>query len=307
MHELPRRGAAPRHGRARARSCSRILKRESWQIISNPRQPQFNDEGAVPVGVPGVIVLLPLPDLQLELSLYEGHATTKRPELADPKVSRPYVSASLNRSRILAFVSVSFCLRLVRESLTTSVRPNVLINVTSMKTVRAESPKHQYEVHPTRPRRTWWKKPSLSGWGFCWLSRETHNRCRLCVCVCVCVCVRVCVCVWVCNISYIYIRHYTYDFVQTCIYMRLDTEIYIHIHTTWYLCLIFLDTHGETVTVVCLLQELMWTHSWVSGRSHTQTWCWGRVCRRTTFCHRTTDFSHYTLHPDIFFPTRFVF
>ncbi len=61
-----------------------LLKRESWHIINNPIQPQFNDEGAVPVGVPGALVLLPLalPVLQLELSLYTGHATSKRPEFA---------------------------------------------------------------------------------------------------------------------------------------------------------------------------------------------------------------------------------
>jgi hypothetical protein len=60
-------------------------------------QPQFNDEGTVPVGVPGALVLLPLalPVLQLELSLYSGHATRKRPELADPEVSRPHVSLLL--------------------------------------------------------------------------------------------------------------------------------------------------------------------------------------------------------------------
>ncbi len=35
-------------------------------------QPQFNDEGAVPMGVPGALVLLPLAlaALQVELSLY---------------------------------------------------------------------------------------------------------------------------------------------------------------------------------------------------------------------------------------------
>jgi hypothetical protein len=56
-------------------------------------QPQFNDEGAVPVGVPSALVLLPLalPVLQLELSFYAGHATRKRPEFADPKVSRLHV------------------------------------------------------------------------------------------------------------------------------------------------------------------------------------------------------------------------
>ncbi len=60
-------------------------------------QPQFNDEGAVPVGVPGALVLLPLalPALQLEFLLYTGHATRKRPDLADPKVSRPHVSLLL--------------------------------------------------------------------------------------------------------------------------------------------------------------------------------------------------------------------
>ena len=60
-------------------------------------QPQFNDEGAVPVGVPGALVLLPLalPVLQLEIFLYAGHATRKRPELADPKVSRPHVNLLL--------------------------------------------------------------------------------------------------------------------------------------------------------------------------------------------------------------------
>ena len=54
-------------------------------------QPQFNDEVAVPVGVPGALVVLPLalPALQLELSLYAGHATRNRPELADPKVREP--------------------------------------------------------------------------------------------------------------------------------------------------------------------------------------------------------------------------
>jgi hypothetical protein len=53
-------------------------------------QPQFNDEGAVPVGVPGALVLLPLalPVLQLELSLYTVDATWNRPKFADPEVSR---------------------------------------------------------------------------------------------------------------------------------------------------------------------------------------------------------------------------
>ena len=61
-------------------------------------QPQFNDEGAVPVGVLGALVLLPLAlaALQVELSLYAAHATRKRPELADPKVSRPHVSLLLS-------------------------------------------------------------------------------------------------------------------------------------------------------------------------------------------------------------------
>ena len=61
-------------------------------------QPQFNDEGTVPVGVPGALVLLPLalPALQLELSLYGGHATRNRPQLADPKVSSPHVSSLLS-------------------------------------------------------------------------------------------------------------------------------------------------------------------------------------------------------------------
>ena len=61
-------------------------------------QPQFNDEGAVPVGVPGALVLLPLalPALQLELSLYAAHGTRKRPQLADPKVSRTPVSPLLS-------------------------------------------------------------------------------------------------------------------------------------------------------------------------------------------------------------------
>ncbi len=56
-------------------------------------EPQFNDEGVVPVGVPGVLVLLPLAlaTLQLELPLYAGHAIRNRPELVDPKVYRPHV------------------------------------------------------------------------------------------------------------------------------------------------------------------------------------------------------------------------
>ncbi len=64
----------------------------------------------------------------------------------------------------------NFCLRVTRESLTSSVRPSVLINATSMKTARAASPKHQYAIHPTRPRCVCSKKQSLSGRGFCWLS-----------------------------------------------------------------------------------------------------------------------------------------
>ncbi len=61
-------------------------------------QPQFNNEDTVPVGVPGALVLLPLvlEDLQLELPLYTGHATRNRPELPDPKVSRPHVSLLLS-------------------------------------------------------------------------------------------------------------------------------------------------------------------------------------------------------------------
>ncbi len=61
-------------------------------------QPQFNDKGAVPVGVPGALVLLPLAlaALQLELLLYTGHFTRNRPELADPKVSRSHVSVLLS-------------------------------------------------------------------------------------------------------------------------------------------------------------------------------------------------------------------
>ncbi len=61
-------------------------------------QPQFNDEGSVPVGVPGALVLLPLalPVLQLELSLYAAHGTRKRPQLPGPKVSRTPVSLLLS-------------------------------------------------------------------------------------------------------------------------------------------------------------------------------------------------------------------
>jgi hypothetical protein len=70
-------------------------------------KPQFNDEGAVPVGVPGALVVLPLelPVLQLKISLYTSHATRNRPELADPKVSassgglhtvRPHVTLLLS-------------------------------------------------------------------------------------------------------------------------------------------------------------------------------------------------------------------
>ena len=51
-------------------------------------QPQFNDEVFVPVLVPGTLVLLPLPGLQLELLLYTAHATRNRSKLADPKVSK---------------------------------------------------------------------------------------------------------------------------------------------------------------------------------------------------------------------------
>jgi hypothetical protein len=43
-------------------------------------QPQFNDEVSVPVVVPGAPVLLPLPDLELELLLYVDHGTRKRPK-----------------------------------------------------------------------------------------------------------------------------------------------------------------------------------------------------------------------------------
>ena len=61
-------------------------------------QPQFNDEGTVPVGVPGALVLLPLAlaALQLELLLYAGHGTRNRPKFADPKVSRTHVSLLLS-------------------------------------------------------------------------------------------------------------------------------------------------------------------------------------------------------------------
>jgi hypothetical protein len=56
------------------------------------------NEGIVPVGVPDAPVLLPfaLATLQLELLLYAGHVTKNRPELADPKVSRPHVSLLLS-------------------------------------------------------------------------------------------------------------------------------------------------------------------------------------------------------------------
>ncbi len=52
-------------------------------------QPQFNNEGAVPVGVPGALVLLPLAleDLQLELPLYTGHD----PLLLDPLLLIPAI------------------------------------------------------------------------------------------------------------------------------------------------------------------------------------------------------------------------
>ena len=59
-------------------------------------QSQFNDEGAVPVVVPGAPVLLPLAALQLELLLYAAHTTRNRPKLEDPKVSRPHVSLLLS-------------------------------------------------------------------------------------------------------------------------------------------------------------------------------------------------------------------
>ena len=59
-------------------------------------QPQVNDEGTVPVGVPGPLVLLPLAALELELLLYAAHATSNRPKFADPKVSRPHVSLLLS-------------------------------------------------------------------------------------------------------------------------------------------------------------------------------------------------------------------
>ncbi len=64
--------------------------RRAARIISNPMQPQFNDEDVVPIGVPGGPVLLPLalPGLQLELLLYTAHGTRESPKLADPKVSR---------------------------------------------------------------------------------------------------------------------------------------------------------------------------------------------------------------------------
>jgi hypothetical protein len=58
-------------------------------------QPQFNDEGTVPVVVPGAPVLLPLPGPELELLLYTGHGTRERPKLADPKVSRTPVNLLL--------------------------------------------------------------------------------------------------------------------------------------------------------------------------------------------------------------------
>ena len=59
-------------------------------------EPQFNDEGDVPVVVPGVPVLLSLAGLELELLLYVDHATRNRPKLADPKVSRTFVSLLLS-------------------------------------------------------------------------------------------------------------------------------------------------------------------------------------------------------------------
>ena len=57
-------------------------------------QPQFNDEGFVPVAVPGDLVLLSLPVLKLELLLYAAHATRNRPKLAE--VSRTQVSLLLS-------------------------------------------------------------------------------------------------------------------------------------------------------------------------------------------------------------------
>ncbi len=78
-------------------------------------------------------------------------------------------NVSLKRSTILVFVAASFCLRLDRASLTSSVRPSVLINSTSIKTVTTESPKHQHEIDPTRPRHVWCKKTSVPVWDFDWL------------------------------------------------------------------------------------------------------------------------------------------
>jgi len=57
-------------------------------------EPQVNDEGAVPVGVPGPLVLLPLAVLQL--LLYAAHATRNRPKFADPKMSRSHFSLLLS-------------------------------------------------------------------------------------------------------------------------------------------------------------------------------------------------------------------
>ena len=51
-------------------------------------QPQFNDEGAVPVGVPGDLVLLPLAVLQIELLLYAAAASRNLAELQQSEVSR---------------------------------------------------------------------------------------------------------------------------------------------------------------------------------------------------------------------------
>ncbi len=61
-------------------------------------QPQFNNEGVVPVGVPGALALLPLAleALELEIPLYSGHPTRNRPEFAGPKVSRSHVNLLLS-------------------------------------------------------------------------------------------------------------------------------------------------------------------------------------------------------------------
>jgi hypothetical protein len=70
-------------------------------------QPQFNDEGSVPVEEPGTPVLLPLPGLQPELLLYTAHDIRNRANLQIQ---------------------------------------SVLFNSTSISTVREESPKNQYET-----------------------------------------------------------------------------------------------------------------------------------------------------------------